>query len=311
MDTSFLEDTHHSPATPLHINHHLRPSMPRSSTTRSYDTSAVSSDEDETASRSGSTANGNIMNSKMMNLSVFDYIDQLSARKPLFFNTLYCTELQQTILRPFSNLSSLVLWDYYTHENLRSGPEYDVEYAEMDAVQEQQLEMTAAASGGVAASADEAQEVVMTGYDDMSREHQDSITELLKEIGDLEARIGRPTNAWSHHWETLDVPPALPPPPPPNAATSLGVPKVTTPSMYARRYGMDMHKRSTNEFLLRHKMGLTSGVGGVNSNGQDGGGGAGAYSIPHRFEKFNNTTPTHCEICSNLLFLTGYRCQVG
>ena len=79
---------------------------------------------------------------------------------------------------------------------------------------------------------------------------------------------------------------------------------MTTPSMYARKYGRDMHKRSTIELLLRGKMGVTGG------GGPEGGGGA-AYSIPHRFEKYNYTTPTYCDMCSHVLFVrTGFRCQV-
>ena len=57
----------------------------------------------------------------------------MHAKKTLFFNILYCPELSQKVLRPFSNLSDLVLWSYYTHENLRCGGEYDVEYADLDA----------------------------------------------------------------------------------------------------------------------------------------------------------------------------------
>ena len=33
-----------------------------------------------------------------------------SARSPTFHNPLYCTELHQAVLRPFSHMSDLVLW---------------------------------------------------------------------------------------------------------------------------------------------------------------------------------------------------------
>ena len=80
-----------------------------------------------------------------------------------------------------------------------------------------------------------------------------------------------------------------------------GVPKVTTPSMYARKYGRDMHKLSTKDVLKL----------GVIGRGAEGVGGT-AY--PHRFEKFTNTTPTHCDVCNQLLWsivrTNSYRCQV-
>ena len=38
------------------------------------------------------------------------YIFRESARSPTFHNPLYCTELHQAVLRPFSHMSDLVLW---------------------------------------------------------------------------------------------------------------------------------------------------------------------------------------------------------
>jgi len=34
-----------------------------------------------------------------------------------------------SMLRPFSHMSDLVLWDYYIKEELRYGPSYDLEIA--------------------------------------------------------------------------------------------------------------------------------------------------------------------------------------
>lgn len=62
-----------------------------------------------------------------------------------------------------------------------------------------------------------------------------------------------------------------------------------------RHHGRSVHKRSTIEILIRGK---TSGSGG-------GGGGdtpQGCYSHPHRFEKYNYTTPSYCDHCTSLLW---------
>jgi myotubularin-related protein 5/13 len=75
--------------------------------------------------------------------------------------------------------------------------------------------------------------------------------------------------------------------------------------MYVRDYGRSVHKRSTIELLLKGKMGVSSG----NAEG-----GGAAYTHPHRFEKFNYTTPTYCDLCNSVLWgivRTGYRCQVN
>ena len=45
------------------------------------------------------------------------------------------------VLRPYSNLANLVIWDYYTQEDLAHGPSYDFESVskEMREMEEQQL----------------------------------------------------------------------------------------------------------------------------------------------------------------------------
>ena len=108
--------------------------MPRSN--RSTD--LPSSDEEDRASSCGGTLGGG-GGASHLGLSVFDYIERAGAKSPLFFNTVYCPELQQAVLRPFSHLSDLVLWDYYTGEELRHGPPYDPEYADLDVAADEEV----------------------------------------------------------------------------------------------------------------------------------------------------------------------------
>ena len=74
-----------------------------------------------------------------LGISVFDYIERAGAKSPVFYNTVYCPELQQAVLRPFSHLSDLVLWDYYTGEEMRHGPPYDPEYADLDLASDEEV----------------------------------------------------------------------------------------------------------------------------------------------------------------------------
>ena len=94
-----------------------------SSMPRSHDN--LSSDEDDRISVAG-------IPDRNLGVSIFDYMDRLGNKTCDFYNTVYCPELQQTVLRPFSHLSDLVLWDYYIREELRHGPSYDPEYTEAD-----------------------------------------------------------------------------------------------------------------------------------------------------------------------------------
>lgn len=71
--------------------------------------------------------------------------------------------------------------------------------------------------------------------------------------------------------------------------------QVSMTTQMVRHHGRSVHKRSTIEILIRGK---TSGSGG-------GGGGdtpQGCYSHPHRFEKYNYTTPSYCDHCTSLLW---------
>ena len=72
-----------------------------------------------------------------LGISVFDYIERASHKSPVFHNSLFCPELQQAVLRPFSHISDLSLWDYYIKEELRSGPAYDLELAGLDLLEEE------------------------------------------------------------------------------------------------------------------------------------------------------------------------------
>jgi len=234
-----------------------------------------------------------------LGLSVFDYIDRSSFKSPVFHNPLYCPELQQPVLRPFSHMSDLVLWDYYIMEELRYGPSYDMEIAELELQQEEEVD-----SLSDQPSLRLAKHTLTHGYDNLSSDHPDMTSHLLKRIEDLETELGHLPHRWHHHWSLLEPPPPHPPPPPPGCPAANPA-QVTTPSMYARHYGRSVHKRSTIELLLRGKMG-PSGAG------EGGGGGGGSYTHPHRFEKYNYTTPTYCDLCNSVLWgivRTGFRCQ--
>jgi hypothetical protein len=109
--------------------------MPRSS---NRSTDLPSSDDEDRASNGPTTPT-----TLHLGISVFDYIERAGTKSPLFFNTVYCPELQQAVLRPFSHLSDLVLWDYYTGEELRHGPPYDPEYADLDLAADEEVKSLA------------------------------------------------------------------------------------------------------------------------------------------------------------------------
>lgn len=248
---------------------------------------------DEEGGGGGAVAYGTPTRNGCASLSVgmdaFDYIDRQAAKSPVFHNFMFSVELQQPILRPFSHISDLKIWNYYIDEELRHGPSYDYELVHMDLEQEEEFSNVSDVTS---------RECIIAGYDCLSRADVDICTGLLQEICHLESELGHLPHKWKHHWQNVEVPPPVPP-------RDSNVPIAqTTPSLYSRQHGRMMHKRSTMELLLKGKMGsnLTSGGDGGDANT--------AYSHAHRFEKNNYSTPTSCDLCNSLLWgpKTGMRC---
>lgn len=70
--------------------------------------------------------------------------------------------------------------------------------------------------------------------------------------------------------------------------------QVSMTTQMVRHHGRSVHKRSTIEILIRGKTSSSAGGGGDTPQG--------CYSHPHRFEKYNYTTPSYCDHCSSLLW---------
>uniref|UniRef100_A0AAV2IV60 Uncharacterized protein n=1 Tax=Knipowitschia caucasica TaxID=637954 RepID=A0AAV2IV60_KNICA len=58
--------------------------------------------------------------------SVWDYIERLNKKTPAFYNYMFAPE-DDEVLRPYTFISNLHVWDYYTEETLSEGPPYDWE----------------------------------------------------------------------------------------------------------------------------------------------------------------------------------------
>ena len=65
-------------------------------------------------------------------ISVWDYIRAMHRQSSVFYNFVYSPSETESVLRPYSNISNLKLWDYYLEEDLAHGPPYDLEVIEME-----------------------------------------------------------------------------------------------------------------------------------------------------------------------------------
>ncbi|CAH1786112.1 unnamed protein product [Owenia fusiformis] len=212
--------------------------------------------------------------------SIWDYIEKFHRRSPIFFNFEY-TELENhVVLRPFSNISNLRIWDYFVSESLDHGPSYDIEIVakEMKQVEEDDL---VDGTGSL-------RKIANFCYDNQHLKMPEGCSYLLSEIHRLEKELDRSPQKWHPLWDKLDHPDH-------EQLTR----QVSLNTQLAQSHGRSIHKRSTIEILMRAKM-----------SGET----AKMFSQPHKFEKHNYTMTTliYCDYCSQVLFWglikTGMRC---
>ncbi|KAK2517216.1 Sbf1 [Columba guinea] len=112
--------------------------------------------------------------------SIWDYIERLNKKAP--------------VLRPYSNISNLKVWDYYTEETLSEGPSYDWELAQgqPEHVEEADRQDTGAPQTK--------RKIIWPCYDNRSRVEPDAISKLLETPSSLLMSSGL-----SHHRRSLGV----------------------------------------------------------------------------------------------------------
>ncbi|XP_056131737.1 myotubularin-related protein 5 isoform X2 [Lampris incognitus] len=130
--------------------------------------------------------------------SVWDYIDRLNKKTPIFYNYMFSPE-DEEVLRPYSYISNLKVWDFYTEETLSEGPSYDWELVrsrqEHTAEETQEKPDTSAPKSR--------RQIVWPCYDSLSRVVPDAITKLLQDLQNLEAELGQPSEKWKETWDKI------------------------------------------------------------------------------------------------------------
>uniref|UniRef100_A0A8V5GE46 Uncharacterized protein n=1 Tax=Melopsittacus undulatus TaxID=13146 RepID=A0A8V5GE46_MELUD len=128
--------------------------------------------------------------------SIWDYIDRLNKKAPIFFNYMYAPE-DGEVLRPYSNISNLKVWDYYTEETLSEGPSYDWELAQgqPEPVEDADRQDTGAPQTK--------RKIIWPCYDNRSRVEPDAISKLLEELHNLEMELGQIPERWKDTWDKV------------------------------------------------------------------------------------------------------------
>ncbi|KAM6436327.1 myotubularin-related protein 5 isoform 5-T5 [Liasis olivaceus] len=128
--------------------------------------------------------------------SIWDYMDRLNKKTPIFFNYLYAPE-DGEVLRPYSNISSLKVWDYYTQEALSEGPSYDWELVQG------QVELSEEAGQQDTSTPQSRRKIIWPCYDNCRRTEPDAISRLLEEVQNLEMELGQVPERWKETWDKV------------------------------------------------------------------------------------------------------------
>ncbi|CAM9545743.1 unnamed protein product [Lampetra planeri] len=136
--------------------------------------------------------------------SLWEYVDSLHRRAPLFYSFLYSPGEDSEVLRLCCSTAALHLWGYYTGEALREGPPYDPELLPEAGHGADEWAPDGGAPGGGGcgtAVAQSSRRTLWWGYDGVARTQPDAITAMLQEIQRLETALGRTGEHWKETWD--------------------------------------------------------------------------------------------------------------
>ncbi|XP_042367468.1 myotubularin-related protein 5 isoform X4 [Plectropomus leopardus] len=129
--------------------------------------------------------------------SVWDYIDRLNKKTPVFYNYMFSPE-DDEVLRPYTFNSNLKVWDFYMEETLSEGPSYDWE---LRGRQERVAEETPEKPDSSGPKSQ--RRIVWPCYDSLSKAVPDAITKLLQDLQSLEAELGQTSEKWKDTWDKI------------------------------------------------------------------------------------------------------------
>ncbi|XP_052823707.1 myotubularin-related protein 13 isoform X6 [Octopus bimaculoides] len=205
----------------------------------------------------------------VIGLSIWDYIEKHHRRSTVFFNFMYSPSDYDVVLRPYSNLQNLVIWNYFLNEDLAHGPSYDIEIMGREMRpndNEQDADLTP----------HRRRKIINGCYDNILVQEPNFFSWEFQEIHRLETELGHLPQKWKVLWDKLEQP------------TRESLHRQTSfNTQLVRLHGRSIHKRSTLEILLKGKLlGETAKM----------------FSQQHRFEKQSYTTPAYCDYCSHVLW---------
>ncbi|XP_018108307.1 myotubularin-related protein 5 isoform X3 [Xenopus laevis] len=126
--------------------------------------------------------------------SVWECMERLHKKNPVFYNYMFSPE-DGEVLRPYSSIWGLRVWDYYTHEALSEGPSYDWELLQGPRHEEPERNDSSAPQTK--------RKIIWPSYNSPARVEPDAITRLFEELHSLEMDLGQVPERWKDTWDKI------------------------------------------------------------------------------------------------------------
>lgn len=124
------------------------------------------------------------------------------------------------MLRPYTFISNLKVWDFYMEETLSEGPSYDWELRSWQERPAQEASEKPD-SGGLKSQ----RRIVWPCYDNVCKMAPDAITKLLQDLQRLEAELGQTSEKWKDTWDKIKTTQKSEPKPESKVRTQIDYPR--------------------------------------------------------------------------------------